>query len=729
MPGFFRKRPPRTPTILQMEAVECGAAALAIIMAHFGYWVPLETLRLTCGVSRDGSKASNLVKAARRYGFDVVAKRAEVAYVQSLQAPAIVFWSFNHFLVVEGFAGDTVYLNDPAVGPRTVSLKEFDDNFTGVVLELTPGDNFQPGGQPRSLLQSLMVRLRGSKNVVGLIGLFAAFIVLPGLALPGLQRAFVDDILGRGYVDWFLQVLAGLALTAIFIAVLNAMQQRFLVLLQNKLSLQAGAQFFWHALRLPVSFYAQRYVGDVISRLSGLARVSELLSGHLATNLANGAMIVFYFGVMLSISWRLSLGVLLLTSVNAIAVAAVQRKRMDKSLSMAAQSARATATGLAGIQAIESLKATGTEGDFFRTWAGHHANQVNSQQELSEYSRYLDTAPALIRKLTEALILLFGALLVIDGRMTIGSLVAYQTLAGLFFSPVEQLVAFSGKLQEIKADISRIEDLEKYPLDQTWGDGQLLLEEAEKEFSWDDTAPGLDVELRGLSFAYSPLEPPFIEDLHLNIAPGRWTAVVGGSGSGKSTLAKLVMGFYPTDAGVVLFQGRRITEIPRELFASEVGYVEQETGLFSGTVRDNITLWDEAIADEAVIAAARDAAIHDVIASRAGGYRSFIDERGNLSGGQKQRLNIARALVRNPRFLVLDEATAALDAVTEAQIYRRIRQRGCSCLVIAHRLSAVRDADEIIVMDSGKVVERGTHTELLAARGHYHALVGEEAAA
>lgn len=729
MRGLFTRRPRRTPTILQMEAVECGAAALAIIMAHYGRWVPLESLRVDCGVSRDGSKASNVAKAARRHGFKVSAKRAEVPYLKSLDAPAIVFWAFNHFLVVEGFSGNKVYLNDPASGPRTVTLEDFDKNFTGVVLELTPDDSFTPESGPPSLRKSLLKRLDGSRDAASLIALFAIFIVLPGLSLPALQRAFVDDILGRGYVDWFLQVLVGLLLTVIFMAALTALQQRFLVLLQSKLSLQSGAQFFWHALRLPVSFYAQRYVGDIISRLAGLNRVSELLSGPLATNLANGAMLIFYASVMFSISWRLSLAVILLTSLNAAAVYAVQRRRMDKSLSMAAESARATAAGLAGIQAIESLKATGTEGDFFRTWAGHHANQVNSQQELSEYSRYLDAAPQLIKKLTEALILIFGAVLVVRGELTIGGLVAYQTVAGMFVSPVEQLVSFSGRLQEIKADISRIEDLEKYPLDQSWSDAQASsLEELDND-TLGDEGTGLHVEVRGLGFSYSPLDPPFINELNLTVAPGTWTAIVGGSGSGKSTLAKLVMGFYPAAVGEVLFGGRPMGAIPRELFVSEVGYVEQETSLFACTVRDNIALWDDTIPQEDIVAAARDAAIHDIIVARANGYRSLIDERGNLSGGQKQRLNIARALARKPRFLVLDEATAALDAVTEAHIYERIRERGCSCLVIAHRLSAVRDADEIIVLDKGKVVERGSHDQLLAVRGRYYSLLGEEKAA
>jgi NHLM bacteriocin system ABC transporter peptidase/ATP-binding protein len=715
--GFRRK----TPSVLQMEAVECGAASLAMILAYHGRWVPLEDLRVACGVSRDGSKASNIAKAARIYGLEARGFRTSVEDMLKMDMPAIVFWNFNHFLVVEGWKGATVFLNDPAMGPRTVNLREFKEGFSDIALTFKPGDGFEAGGKPPSTYEILRNRLRGSEDVIGQVFLAGLLVVMPSLVMTGVLKAFIDDVLIRGNTGWLLPLLVALLLAAGLSGLLTWLQRHLLLRVQAKLAISVSGQLIWHVFRLPLGFFAQRYVGDVASRVYAGTRIASLMSESLSSSLISLVMVGLYLLVMFFTSWPLALLSLFLASANVIVVVLVQDKRRDMNMHMMNQSAKAMGAAVGGLQAIETLKASGTEGDFFAKWAGYHTKTINAQQELGLYSFLLDAMPELLRGIINALVLILGALLIIKGHLTMGGLIAFQILLNLFLTPIQTMVGFSAQVQEIQGDLARIEDVFKYELDSAWvadkGQG------GTPSGSMEHLLSGA-VELSDITFAYGPLDPPLIENFTMSVEPGSRIALVGGSGSGKSTLSKLILGLYQPRSGEVLFDGQPINFISRAVFTRSVAYVDQDIRLFRGTIRENITMWDEHIPMEKVLQAAMDACIHEVIAARPGGYESLVDEGGaNFSGGQRQRLEIARALVRDPALIVLDEATAALDPLTEQIIDQNLRRRGCACIIVAHRLSTIRDADEIIVLDRGMVQERGNHAQLMQHNGRYAQLV------
>jgi len=720
-PQPSRNRKPwrvHTPTLLQMEAVECGAAALGTILGYYGRIATLEELRVACSVSRDGAKASNIVRAARSYGIEATGLKLEVDEALGLGEPFIVFWNFNHFIVVEGVRGSRIYINDPASGPRTISSNDFSAGFTGVCLTFKPGPTFEKGGHKRSLVHALLSRLRGSRTAVSYIMAVSLLLVLPGIIQPTILKIFVDEILTRGFVDWLLPLILGLLLSGILTGILTWLQQRYLLLVQTKLSVSIAAGFFWHVLTVPISFYSQRYVGDVASRVQSCHTLANLLAGPLPTTVIHCLMIVFFGIVMMLFSWQLTLLVLVLSAGNIAALKMAQRRRKNLNNVLLNESAKSQGASMAGLQAIETLKASGTESEFFAIWSGYQTKSVNTSQRLAETSALLNGVPGLLDSMLTALVLGVGALLIMDGELTIGGLVAFQALMGYITGPIKNLVGFGSQLQEIEGDLNRLDDVLRYQRD------PLLF--ADKDSSVASKLSG-HVELRDVSFGYSPLDPPLIEGFSLTLDPGRRVALVGGSGSGKSSLAKLIVGIEQPRSGSVLYDGLPITAIPRGVMARSMAWVDQESRLFEGSIAENLSMWDATVADHDIVHAAQDAQIHEVIASRPGGYSSVMAEVGaNFSGGQRQRIEIARALVNHPTVLVLDEATSALDPMTEVQIDRALRRRGCTCIIIAHRLSTIRDADEIVVLDRGKVVERGRHDELMALKGHYAALVASQ---
>lgn len=710
----------RTPTVLQMEAVECGAASLGIILAYFGRRVPLEELRISCGISRDGSKASNVVKAARTYGLIAKGMRLETTELRNQQLPCVVFWNFNHFLVVEGFGENRVYLNDPGSGPRKVTLEEFNKAYTGVVLIFEPGPEFQPGGVKPSLINSLRPRLAHAEMALLFVILASLALVIPGLVVPVFTQVFVDDYLISHLDDWIKPLLLGMALTAIVRAVLTGLQQKYLLRLEMRLALTGSSTFFWHVLRLPIEFFNQRYAGDISQRVATNDHIAHLLSGELATNAVNAVMVVFYLIVMLLYDWQLTLIGVLMVSLNLIALSYISRLRTDGNMKLLQDRGKLMATTIGGIQTIETIKATGAEEDFFMRWSGYKAKVNNTQQELEFYTRLVSVLPGLLNSLTTVSILGLGGAKVIDGEMTVGMLVAFQSLMGSFTQPVNSLMGMMNSFQEATGDLTRLDDVLNYPMERKFTDAKTEAEPTSGMLAG-------HLELRDICFGYSRLEPPLIENFSLRLAPGQRVALVGGSGSGKSTISKIVMGINQPWSGQVLFDGAPREDVHPDVLCASLAGVEQEPYLFEGTVRDNLTLWDDTLPEVDMIQAAHDSCIHDMIISRTDGYGSAVGEAGSkFSGGQAQRLEIARALAINPRILVLDEATAALDAVTEKLIDENIRKRGCTCLIVAHRLSTVRDCDEIIVMETGKIVERGNHAELVALGGVYSHLIKAE---
>lgn len=708
----------RTPTVLQMEWVECGAAALAMVLAHHGRWVPLEELRVACGVSRDGSNALNMIKAARNYGLEGKGRRAPVEEALAAPMPAIVLWNYNHFLVLEGMARGKVHVNDPASGPRAMTREDFDRGYSRILIKFERTTSFQPAGRAPSVLPALARRLHDSGAPLALVFAVSLMLVVPGLLTAGLLKAFVDEVLIRGATTWLLPIVIGFAATAALSGSLTGLQQRYLRKIQLKLSVSMASGLFWHVMRLPAVFFSQRQPGDIVVRLQSCNRVAQLLSGRLSTTLVEVLVVVLFAAAMMLINAELAAVVLLLAALNGALIAAVQRKRSDLSAEQMRIQAKVVATAMGGIQAIETIKATGSEQDFFARWAGHHARFVNARQRLGGIAAGLDAVPDLLGRLMLIATLGLGGYLIIAGRMSIGDLIAFQALLGRFSGPIQSLVNLSGDLQEMGAALGRIDDAQRYPTDPTLAPASVPAGEQHRLSG--------RVALRNVSFAYGPLDPPVLRDINLTLEPGARVALVGASGSGKSTLAKLLIGLYQPSDGQILFDGRLRSEIPRAVLTHSLAAVDQDVVLFEGTVRDNLTLWDSSVPDEVMRRAAHDALIDEVISARAGGYDSPVLEAGsNFSGGQRQRLEIARALMREPSILVLDEATAALDPLTEKAIDDNLRRRGCTCIIVAHRLSTIRDADLIVVLDKGEIVERGDHQTLIALGGSYARLVAD----
>jgi len=714
------KRRVRTPTILQMEAVECGAAALAIVLAYYGRWVPLEELRHECGVSRDGSKASNVLRAARKYGLEAKGyKYEDLDKLFDLEFPVILFWNFNHFLVLDGFDGDRVFLNDPAQGPRTITLQELDASYSGVVLTFKPGPEFRKGGTPPNMVPALRRRLTGSERALMFTVLCGLFLVVPGLVIPTFTRVFIDEYLVSGQAWMVRPLLLAMGATVVVQGLLTWLQRYYLLRLETKLALVTSSEFFNHILRLPAAYFGQRFAGEIGSRVQINDRVAKVVSGKLATTVIDSVMTVFYAILMLVYDVVLTVVVIGIALLNVLAIKLAARIRTDASRRLMQDKGKLMGTAMNGLRMIETLKATGSEGEFFARWAGYYAKTINTEQQLGVLTQVSTAVPAFVQTVATAAVLVLGGLKVMNGELTVGMLVAYQTLLASFTRPLASFVQFGSTLQELQADMNRLDDVLRYPEDPQY-------QQDRDRVPYDPKVVKLSgqVELRNISFGYSPLEKPLIEGFDLVVKPGRRVALVGGSGSGKSTIAKLVSGLYEPWQGEILFDGKPRKQIPRDLLVNSIGMVDQEVFLFGGTVSENVTMWDPTIAPGRIQQACYDAEIDEVIQAREGGYKATVQEGGgNFAGGQCQRLEIARALVGEPTLLILDEATSALDPTTEARIDEAMRRRGCSAIIIAHRLSTIRDCDEIIVLERGRVVQRGTHEEMKDVDGPYRRLI------
>ncbi|BAY50287.1 ABC transporter-related protein (plasmid) [Scytonema sp. HK-05] len=720
----------RTPTLLQMEAVECGAAALGIILGYYGRIVPLAQLRQECGVSRDGSKASNILNAAKNYGLEAKGFKTDLDALQQLKFPYIVFWNFNHFLVVEGFDKERVYLNDPATGPRTTSLEEFDKAYTGIVLVLEPGPNFKPGGRKPSTTRALWERLQGSFEALAYCILTGLFLVIPGLAMPAFSQVFVDDILVKGREEWVHPLILGIIFIAILNGLLTRLQLQLLRRTKIKLSVGMSSRFLWHILHLPVSFYDQRFAGEISSRVQLNDNLASLLSGKLATTVISAVVVIFYAVVMLQYDLVLTLIGISFVAINLATLRWISGRRIDANIRLVQERGKVSGVSISGLQSIETLKASGLESDFFLRWAGNYAKAINVQQEMDTTNQLLGVLPSFLSAIASMLLLVIGGLRVMDGALSIGMLIAFQGLMQKFMEPANNLISLGSDLQELEGDINRLDDVLRNPIDP-----QLEQQKQEKKLSVAAShslltpMPKLQgyVELKNITFGYNRIASPLIENLSFSLKPGQRVALVGGSGSGKSTVAKLVCGLYEPWEGEILFDGKPRPQISRQVLVNSLSLVEQDILLFGGSVRDNLTLWDTTIPDSHLVQACQDAALHEVILSLPGGYDAdLLEGATNLSGGQRQRLEIARALVNNPTILVMDEATSALDTETEKIIDQNLRLRGCTCIIVAHRLSTIRDCDEIIVLERGKVVQRGTHDELKQVEGAYLQLIRSE---
>ncbi|MEW2250005.1 NHLP family bacteriocin export ABC transporter peptidase/permease/ATPase subunit [Streptomyces sp. NPDC006975] len=711
----------RTPTVLQMEAVECGAASLAMVLGHYGRHVPLEELRIACGVSRDGSRASNLLKAARSYGLTAKGMQMDLAALAEVKAPAILFWEFNHYVVYDGmgrrFGRRGVFVNDPAKGRRFVPMEDFDGSFTGVVLVMEPGEGFTKGGRRPGVWGAMPARLKGTAGTLPAAVLASLLLVLVGAAVPALSRTYIDMFLIGGQTSLLGVLFASMAACVALTVALTWLQQANLHHGRIISSTLSSARFLRHLLRLPVTFFAQRSPADLVQRLQSNDQVAETLARDLAAAGVDAVVVVLYAILLYSYDPQLTFVGIGVALLNVVAMRVVVRLRATRTAKLRADTARLTTTAYSGLQLIETMKATGGEDGYFRKWAGQHATTLEEQQRLGVPSAWLGVVAPTLATLNSALILWIGGMRAIEGHVSVGLLVAFQALVTRFTAPLTRLNGVAGRIQDFAADVARLKDVENFRTDPLY-----------------DRRQGADstrrlhghVELQNITFGYSPLDKPLLTGFNLTVGPGRQVALVGGSGSGKSTVSRLIAGLYTPWEGVIRIDGQRLEDIPRGALAASVSFVDQDVFLFEGTVRDNVALWDPSIPDDAVLEALRDAALYDVVMRRPGGIHSKVEQDGrNFSGGQRQRLEIARALVRRPSILVLDEVTSALDAETEQIVMDNLRRRGCACVVIAHRLSTVRDSDEIVVLQHGQIVERGRHAELVALGGAYASLVRE----
>lgn len=712
----------KVPVVMQMEALECGAASLAMVLAYYGRWLPLEQVRKDCGVSRDGSNAKNILLAAQRYGLEVWAYRYEPdALREKGTFPCIIHWNFNHFVVCDGFKGDRVYLNDPAKGAYSVTTEEFDKAFTGICLRFAPGESFEPGGKKPSVLEFAKKRMEGTGPAAVFVMMTAVIVSLMGLIRSAFSRVYLDQILTGNNPSWVTPFMIGLGTLAAVEILVSWIQAIYTLRMNGKFAAVGNASYMWKVLSLPIEFFTQRLAGDIQQRKSTNVSIAANLVNTMAPLLFKTGMMVFYLFVMVRYSPLLTAVGLCSILLNVIISRYITGKRVNITRVLMRDRGKLQASTVSGIEMIETIKSSGAENGYFQKWAGYQAS-VNTQKiRYTRLNQYLGAIPGLVQQLADIAVLCLGAWLTMNGEFSVGMILAFQGFLLSFMAPASDLVGAAQTFQEMRTDMERIEDVMEYPSD--------VHADAGADGSGGEELDKLsgNVELKNVTFGYSPLKAPLIENFSMSLKPGSRVAFVGPSGCGKSTLAKLISGLYQPWEGDVLFDGKRIQEIDHGVFTGSVAVVDQDIILFEDTVSNNIRMWDASIEDFEVILAARDAKIHDEIMKRDGGYQYRMNEGGtDFSGGQRQRLEIARVLAQDPTVIVLDEATSALDAKTEYEVVNAIKDRGITCIVIAHRLSTIRDCDEIIVMDKGKVAERGTHEELIAKNGAYAQLVSNE---
>ena len=711
----------KVPVVMQMEALECGAASLAMVMAYYDKWVPLEQVRLDCGVSRDGSNAKNVLIAARSYGFEAQGYRCEIDSLKdNMQFPCIIHWNFNHFVVLDGFQGNYAWINDPARGEVKVTMEEFGRSFTGICLQIKPGPNFEPGGKPKSTMEFARRRLRGAGAAVAFV-LFSTVIgYLFGIINPLFSRFFMDRLLTGENRELLMPFLVLLALMGGAQVITSWVQAVYNMKLNGKMAIVGSSDFMWKILRLPMEFFSQRMGGDILQRQGTNASIASTLVNTLTPLALNTIMMIFYLVVMVRYSVLLSILGIFTIILNLLVSRIISAKRVNVTRVQMRDSGKLASATVSGIQMVETIKASGAENGYFQKWAGYQASVNTQNVKYAKINQYLGMIPTLLSAVAESSVLILGVWLTMYGNFTLGMIMTFQQFLSSFMSPAMTLISAGQTIQEMRTQMERVEDVMQYPEDPNFSDHPLDEDADYSKLSG-------SVELKHVTFGYSRLGQPLIQDFSMSMKPGSRVAFVGSSGCGKSTLSKLISGLYQPWSGEILFDGKPISQIDRSVFTGSVAVVDQDIVLFEDTIANNIKMWDESIEDFEMILAARDAQIYDDIMARDGGFYGKLTEGGkDLSGGQRQRIEIARVLAQDPSIIIMDEATSALDAKTEYELVKAVKDRGITCIVIAHRLSTIRDCDEIIVLDKGKVVERGTHEELYAKGGYYSELISND---
>ena len=710
----------KAPQVMAMESLECGAAALAMICAYYGKWIPLEQVRVDCGVSRDGASIENIAKAARNYGLEVEGYQRSIDILREQGPyPCIVTYGAG-YVVLCGFKGDRAYVNDPEKGSRKIPIEEFARSYGGICLTFAPTDEFVPGGKRKSTIEFARNRLRGAGVAVAFVALTTLVGYLLEMLTPAFTRFFMDHLLTGENSELLMPFIALLTAVAVVQVIVVAVKSIYSLKINGKMAVIGSSTFMWQVLRMPMEFFSQRKAGDIQRRKNTNAVIAETLVNTLTPLVLNIAMMVFYLVIMIRYSALLTLVGIAAIVVNALLASYISRKRVNITRVQMRDAGQLESSTVSGIQMIETIKASGAENGYFAKWAGYQASVNTATTRFANLNLYLGMVPGFLASLANYAVLIIGVFLAMSGQFSLGMVMAFQGYISLFMNPAMTTVKAGQTIQEMRTQMERVEDVMEYPVDPNYKDEPLV----------DDADYGKlygQVELKNVTFGYARLGDPVIEDFSMTVEPGASVAFVGASGCGKSTLSKLIAGLYRPWSGEILFDGKPASEIDRSVFTSSVAVVDQDIILFEDTISNNISMWDESIEDFEVILAARDAQIHDDIMAREGGYAGMVSEGGrDLSGGQRQRLEIARVLAADPSIIIMDEATSALDAKTEYEVVRAVKDRGVTCIIIAHRLSTIRDCDEIIVLDRGKVVERGTHEELYEAGGMYAELVSND---
>ena len=709
----------KVPVVMQLEAVECGAACLAMIMAYYKKWVSLEQVRQDCGVSRDGSSADNVLKAARNYGFDADAYKAEPDELKENGSfPCIIHWNLDHFVVLNGFKGNKAYINDPAMGSYSVSMEEFDKSFTGIVMFVEPLENFEPSGHQKSMLSFLKKRLKGNYKTMIFVVITTIILSLVGLCMPAFSRIFTDYLLPGKTPSWFVPFIIALSALCIIEIIALWVDAIYSLKLSAKMDADGNTEYMWKVLHLPMTFFGQRMSGDIRVRQDKSASIADSLVNTLAPLFINTIMLVFYLAVMINNSYVLTIVGVASVIINVLISLLLSKRRINFTRVQMRDEAKLISTTTSGFELIETIKASGAESSFFEKWAGYQASVNDQDYKYDKNNFIIELLPEFISTLTDLVVMFLGVYLIIQGHFTIGAVMAFQGFLEQFMGPAQTFIESMQTILEMRTDMERIDDVMEYPSDDAF---------SEKECEGEIQKLSGNISVKDLSFGYSKLAPPLITDFNMDIKPGMHIALVGGSGCGKSTISKLLSGLYKPWGGQILFDDKPLSEIDKNVFNSSVSVVDQEIVVFEGNVSENIKMWDNSIEDFEMYLAARDAHIHEDIVQRPEGYYEKMAEGGvNFSGGQCQRLEIARVLAEDPTVIILDEATSALDAKTEYEVVKSIKERGITCIVIAHRLSTIRDCDNIIVLEKGHIVGSGTHDELIKSNEYYQRLVAND---
>ncbi len=697
-----------------MEAVECGAAALCIVLAYYKCFVSLEELRITCGVSRDGVNAHQMLEAARYYGLEGDGYHATWENLAKVETPAILYWEFNHFVVLEKIRGEKVWINDPATGPKTVSLEELQKKFSGIVLFLKPSADFKKRGKDISLFSRCKERFAPAFGSLSYLFLLEIFALLLALTLPPLSKVFVDTFIQSSTPSWVAEFLWFIGVVMVVTGVVAWFKGRFANRLLVSLSIRFNTQFIKHLLSLPLSFFSQRFPGEVLNRISLNTRLATLFTQGIALTLLDVLLISLYAVIFFYYNQLIAFVGITAALFNLFLLYWINKTRVHAYARLQQEEAKTVGVSFDTLDNIETIKGVSSDSFFFARIAGHYTNSINALQSIGRKDVFLSTLSSLSVQLTNVILLAVGAWVVMQGEFTIGMLYAFQLLMNQFLAPFGRMVQFGADFQSLRVDIARVDDVLQHKIDP-------LVQPKDEEGKPEKLSGPL--EFREVSFGYAPLEPPFISELTLTIQKGEKVGIVGPIGSGKSTLARLGSALYQPWEGRILLAGKELIHHLRESLKISLGSVDQEIKLFAATIYENIALWDHSVTEEMVEKAARQAELHEEIVRLPFGYQTKLLERGaNLSQGQKQRLELARALLYQPSLLILDETLNSVDSDTEEKIFEHLKSLGSTILLISHRLSTVRLCDRIILMEQGKIVADGPHEELLKTSPLYQKL-------